>query len=180
MGLILPVVLIFVLRQDLFARFWPEWHRSALAEPLELAGLACLILLARRCSSAWRGRRDRCRTDRSAPAGAGGPPGRAFASPTFWSGTPDTSWSMPASRASCRWFRYVLLTDALIETSSPAEVAAVFGHEVGHVAHRHLPFFGFFFLGSLGVMSLTAQVFSISEGWIEGIPWIPASQARSG
>jgi STE24 endopeptidase len=73
-------------------------------------------------------------------------------------------------------FRYVLLTDALIESLSPVEVAAVFGHEVGHVAHRHLPFFGFFFLGSLGVMALTAQVFSVSEGWIAGLTWIPASQ----
>ena len=73
-------------------------------------------------------------------------------------------------------FRYVLLTDALIESLSPVEVAAVFGHEVGHVAHRHLPFFGFFFLGSLGVLAMTAQFFSISEGWIAGLPWVPASQ----
>ena len=36
------------------------------------------------------------------------------------------------------WFRYVLLTDALIESLSPLEIAAVFGHEIGHIAHRHL------------------------------------------
>jgi STE24 endopeptidase len=52
------------------------------------------------------------------------------------------------------WFRYVLLTDALIENLSPPEVAAVFGHEIGHIAHRHLYFLGFFFVGSLGVMAL--------------------------
>lgn len=51
-------------------------------------------------------------------------------------------------------FRYVLLTDALIARLAPREVAAVFGHEIGHAAHRHLPFFAFFFLGSLGVLSL--------------------------
>ena len=55
------------------------------------------------------------------------------------------------------WFRYVLLSDALIESLTPAEVAAVFGHEVGHIAHRHLLYFGFFFLGSLGVMALVAR-----------------------
>ena len=44
------------------------------------------------------------------------------------------------------------------------------------MAHRHLPFFGFFFLGSLGVMSLSAQALSVSEAWLEGIPWISASQ----
>ena len=71
-------------------------------------------------------------------------------------------------------FRYVLLTDALIESLSPVEVAAVFGHEVGHVAHRHLPFFGFFFLGSLGILALAARVFSVSETWIKTLTWIPA------
>src|SRR5262249_51794430 len=74
------------------------------------------------------------------------------------------------------WFRYVLLTDALIETLSPVEVAAVFGHEVGHVAHRHLPFFGFFFLGSLGVMALSARAVSLSEQWIVDLKWLSADQ----
>jgi STE24 endopeptidase len=31
-------------------------------------------------------------------------------------------------------------------------------------------------LGSLGVMSLSAQALSISDAWIQGIPWISASQ----
>ena len=73
-------------------------------------------------------------------------------------------------------FRYVLLTDALIDSLSPVEVAAVFGHELGHVAHRHLPFFGFFFLGSLGLLSLVTRVFSLPSAWFEGLPWIPADQ----
>ena len=49
------------------------------------------------------------------------------------------------------WFRYVLLTDALVDCLDDHEIAAVFGHEIGHIAHRHLLYFGFFFLGSLGV-----------------------------
>ena len=52
------------------------------------------------------------------------------------------------------WYRYVLLTDALIDGLNDHEVAAVFGHEVGHARHRHLAFFGLFFVGSVGVMTL--------------------------
>ena len=36
-------------------------------------------------------------------------------------------------------FRYVLLTDALVETLPEAELEAVMAHEVGHLRHRHLP-----------------------------------------
>lgn len=35
-------------------------------------------------------------------------------------------------------FRYVLLSDLLIETLSPRQVEAVFAHEVGHVRHHHM------------------------------------------
>src|SRR6202012_830175 len=55
-------------------------------------------------------------------------------------------------------FRYVLLSDALVEHLDEHEVAAVFGHEMGHVRHRHLASFGLFFLGSLGVMALVSQL----------------------
>ena len=40
------------------------------------------------------------------------------------------------------------------------EVAAVFGHEVGHVRHRHLAFFGFFFVASMGVLTLASDLVS--------------------
>jgi STE24 endopeptidase len=65
------------------------------------------------------------------------------------------------------WFRYVLLTDALIEDLDPHQVAAVFGHEIGHIAHRHLLYFGFFSLGSLGVMALAGGAIDASLGlWL--------------
>jgi Zn-dependent protease with chaperone function len=35
-------------------------------------------------------------------------------------------------------FRYILLTDLLIETLSDEQIEAVFAHEAGHVKHRHL------------------------------------------
>ena len=37
--------------------------------------------------------------------------------------------------------RYILVSDALLETMDEEEIEAVFGHEAGHVRHWHLPFF---------------------------------------
>jgi len=56
------------------------------------------------------------------------------------------------------FFRYVLLSDALIAELDPREVEAVFGHEVGHVAHRHFRDYGLFLIGSLGVLTLADRV----------------------
>ncbi len=56
------------------------------------------------------------------------------------------------------WFRYVLITDAMIELLDEQEIEAVFGHEAGHVAHRHLPFFAVFFLGSAALMAVVDSI----------------------
>jgi STE24 endopeptidase len=45
--------------------------------------------------------------------------------------------------------RYVLISDALLESMSDEEIEAVFGHEAGHVHHWHLPFFGVFAIVSM-------------------------------
>ena len=42
-------------------------------------------------------------------------------------------------------FRYVLLTDLLIETLDDRQLEAVFAHEAGHVRHRHLFWYVIFF-----------------------------------
>jgi Zn-dependent protease with chaperone function len=44
-------------------------------------------------------------------------------------------------------FRYLLITEALLEYLSPEEVDAVVAHEIGHVRKRHLQFYLFFFTG---------------------------------
>src|SRR5438874_8931782 len=55
---------------------------------------------------------------------------------------------------------------------APLEVAAVFGHEIGHIAHRHLLYFGLFFVGSLGVLSLLAEGVSACESLISQSAWL--------
>jgi len=44
-------------------------------------------------------------------------------------------------------FRYILVTNALLQTLEPAEVEAVIAHEIGHVKRRHLIFYLVFFAG---------------------------------
>jgi STE24 endopeptidase len=47
--------------------------------------------------------------------------------------------------------RYILLSDALLESLAPEESEAVLAHELGHVGERH---FGFYFLYSVTLMAL--------------------------
>lgn len=44
-------------------------------------------------------------------------------------------------------FRYILITDSLMEILSVDELKAVVAHEMGHAKHRHLVFYLLFFLG---------------------------------
>lgn len=44
-------------------------------------------------------------------------------------------------------FRYVLVTDALLDTLAPDEVEAVFAHEVGHAKHNHMLLYVLFMIG---------------------------------
>ncbi len=69
-------------------------------------------------------------------------------------------------------FRYVLLSDALLDTLTPLESTAVFGHEIGHVAHRHFLYFGFFFLGSLGILSIFDDLVALAGPLLERASWL--------
>ncbi len=60
-------------------------------------------------------------------------------------------------------FRYILLTDLLVDTLNERQIEAVFAHEAGHVRHRHMlwyvVFFGVFMLALYGpVDTLTRAV----------------------
>jgi Zn-dependent protease with chaperone function len=61
------------------------------------------------------------------------------------------------------FIRYVVLTDRLIEDLTPEEVEAVFGHEVGHVKHRHMLYYLGFILVSLMVLMSIWQAVDLGE-----------------
>ncbi len=87
----MPVILLYVIRRDVLARFFPGWDENALAEPLEIAVLGTLVLAVSPLfiRLAWPTRSLphgplRRRLERIAEQGS------AFGLPTSWSGTPAT------------------------------------------------------------------------------------------
>jgi len=172
LGLILPVILMYVVRRDVFGRFFPSWDESAVAEPVELGVLGALVLLISPLfvRLAWPARSLpsgplRRRLERIAAR-----VGFRFTDVLVW----DTGGMMVNACVTgvMPGFRYVLLSDALVESLTPLEVAAVFGHEIGHVAHRHFLYFAFFFMGSLGVLSLLAEILSRSGPLLVELAWL--------
>lgn len=58
-------------------------------------------------------------------------------------------------------FRYILVTNALIQTLEPQELDAVIAHEIGHVKKKHLLFYVFFFIGFIFFMLLANSFFTV-------------------
>ncbi len=154
MGMVLPVAALFALGSELIHRRWPETLNSPLDQPVGMALMGALVLLLAPAfvRLAW--------PTRSLPPGPLRDRLEHLAHRVGFRCTDILIWDTDhvvvnaGVTGSLPWFRYVLLTDALVENLSPHEIAAVFGHEIGHIAHRHLIYFGFFVLGSLGVMAL--------------------------
>jgi STE24 endopeptidase len=55
------------------------------------------------------------------------------------------------------WLRYVVFTDRLLEEFPEEEVEAVFGHEVGHIKHLHMPYYLGFLAVSVAVLSIASE-----------------------
>jgi STE24 endopeptidase len=72
--------------------------------------------------------------------------------------------------------RYVVFTDRLLDALAPDEIDAVFGHEVGHARHAHIPFYVLFFILSAiavtGVVGLGMSA-AADAGWINATAWEP-------
>jgi STE24 endopeptidase len=161
LGLTLPVVLWYVLRRDVVQRFVPSWEAQGVSEPIEMAviGLLVLSMSPLFVRLAW--------PTRSLPPGAlrrrleraAERVGFRFTDILVW----DTGHMMVNACVTgiLPGFRYVLLSDSLLEQLTPLESTAVFGHEIGHVAHRHFLYFGFFFMGSIGVLSIFGGLISV-------------------
>lgn len=165
LGLILPAVLLYVLGNDLVARWWPGVLEGAYAPLVGMSLMGVLVLVGAPglVRLAWPTRplppgplRDRL--ERLA--------GRLdfrYSDILIWE--TNGAFVNAGVTGALPWFRYVLLTDTLVAGLDERELEAVFGHEVGHVAHRHLSYFGFFFLGSLGVLALLDRGIT----WLTGL-----------
>jgi Zn-dependent protease with chaperone function len=68
------------------------------------------------------------------------------------------------------WVRYVFLSDRLLAELTPAEVEAVFGHEVGHIRHRH-----FFLYAAFMGLSVAALV----GLWVVVLQWLSPGDAAT-
>lgn len=69
--------------------------------------------------------------------------------------------------------RYVILTDRLVTDLTPEEVEAVFGHEMGHVKHRHMLYYLGFLLVSLAVV---AGAWDLAAGYLPSLAWASTNQ----
>lgn len=178
LGLMMPVILLLVIRRDILGRLWPHWDEMAAAGPIEVALLGGLVLAAPLfVRFAWPTRSLppgplRTRLERAASRA-----GFRFRDILLW----DTGNSVLNACVTgvVPGFRYVLLTDALVDTMTPVEVAAVFGHEIGHIAHRHLLYFGFFFAGSLAFITLLTACVSAGLAWLTNVPGVPVWAAET-
>jgi Zn-dependent protease with chaperone function len=68
------------------------------------------------------------------------------------------------------WLRYIIYTDHLLDNMTPEEVEAVFGHELGHVKHRHMLFYMCFLLMSVLAMCVA---FILGQKLLQGaLEWL--------
>lgn len=64
-------------------------------------------------------------------------------------------------------FRYVLITDGMLEQLEDRKIEAVFGHEAGHVKRHHILFFLLF----AGISGCLATIFSIRAGRLDPLSY---------
>lgn len=172
LGLTLPVILWYVLRRDVVRPLAPSWETQEAGELIEMAviGLVVLALSPLFVRVAW--------PTYSLPAGplrrrlerAAERVGFRYTDILVW----DTGQMMVNACVTgiLPRFRYVLLSNALLEQLTPMESTAVFGHEIGHVVHRHFLYFAFFFIGSIGLLSVFGDLISLAAPSLAQSTWL--------
>jgi Zn-dependent protease with chaperone function len=66
-------------------------------------------------------------------------------------------------------FRYILITDSLLQILSVEELKAVMAHEIGHIRYKHLLFYILFVLG---YMAISFGLFDITFSLMALQPWL--------
>ena len=66
-------------------------------------------------------------------------------------------------------FRYILVTDSLLDVLSKEELNAVMAHEIGHIKYKHILFYVLFLLG---YMALSIGLFDIFFYIMAAHPWL--------
>lgn len=167
-GLVLPVLLVLLLMQDLMGWLRPEWSSDVFVQTVFMGTMGLLVLLMAPLlvRLAWPTRPLPPCALRTRLESVAQRHGFRYRDVLVW----DTGGTMLNAVVTgvVPWGRFVLLTDALLDWLDDARIEAIFGHEMGHIAHRHLSFLGFFFMASLGVAALGTELLPAS--WPPALP----------
>ncbi len=156
LGMVLPVALLSFLAQDLADRNWPGGGEPWWVAPAGAAALGALVIIGTPflVRLAW--------PMRSLPVGPLRDRLEKVARRHKFRYTDILVWQLGGLGNAgviglSPFYRYVMMSQALIENLEVRQLESIFGHEIGHVAHRHLGFFAVYCLGSLGVVAMAAE-----------------------
>jgi STE24 endopeptidase len=159
MGTILPVAMVYAVGHDIMRTHMPELAKDPVVRMLGIAGMGAFVLVLAPAfvRLTW--------PTQSLPPGPVRSRLERLAGRLRFRYTDILVWDTggvvvnAGVTGALPWYRYVLITDEMLTRLDEREIEAVFGHEVGHIAHRHLVYFGFFVVGSMGVVALAAWGF---------------------
>ncbi len=167
-GVMLLPILGLLAVQDALALWLPNLLVSPWSVAVYILPIGLVVVFSLRCCGAC-GEPTSCRPARSARrlASASGRAGFAVREILVW----DTG-GMVVNAAVSGWLpgkRYVFLTDGLIASLTAEEIEAVFGHELGHIHHRHLVLRGLVMLAPLSLFLTFEQLCPQSSIQIQAI-----------
>lgn len=167
-GLLLPILAFVLLTQDGIGYLRPDWATDVMAQAVVMAalGFVVTIMAPHLLRLVW--------TTRPLPAGPlrdrlesiAARHGLRFREILLWDTDQRMVNAVVTGILPCS--RYVLLSDALVHRLDPAEIEAIFGHEIGHVAHRHLSFLSFFAVATLVLIATNGD--HVAQLWTWALP----------
>ena len=138
LGMLLLPVLALLAVQDAAERFMPEWLEGDYALLVFVPPLVVLLgLFPVLLRYVWRTRPLEAGPLRTRLEAAADRHGFQIRDILVWQ--TDSMVVNAAVAGFLPRLRYVFLTDGLLERLGDEEIEAVFGHEFGHVRHRHVP-----------------------------------------